>query len=142
MTMNNVIGEEHRNLQAAAHGGLLHRSVLRSTDGVKRPADAPGGDLLTYQLARHLSTDTDQSKLTDLLLQRHAIDQVIDKGILVIQRGAGENKARGTEKSGERERGQAFHQDRYPASYIVRMAAKIPRLRTSRAWATEKYSLA
>jgi len=68
IAVDHVIGEEHRDLQPAAHRRVLHRTVFRASDGVEGAADVTGGDFLADQLPGHFRADADQAQLADLFL--------------------------------------------------------------------------
>lgn len=84
MTVDHIVGEEHRNLQPALHDSrMLQRTVLRLRDGVERAAHAACRDLLDELRLRHLGPDADQAELADLLVERHPADQIGDERLLV-----------------------------------------------------------
>ncbi len=114
MAVDDVVGEEHRNAQAAAQRRLLHGPVLRAHHRVEGGADAPGRHLLADALARHVAADADQAQLTDLLFQGHAADQVGDEGGFVIDGGGGSQQAGGDQQGSEGERAQVSHREGHP----------------------------
>ncbi|MNN53957.1 hypothetical protein D3C81_1687450 [compost metagenome] len=87
MAVDHVVGEEHRDLQPALGGGILHRPVFRAGDRVEGTADAPGGDFLADHFTGHFRADADQAQLADLFIQGHLLDQVGDERLFVLQRG-------------------------------------------------------
>ncbi|MDT4883354.1 hypothetical protein FQZ97_1193870 [compost metagenome] len=87
VAVDHVIGEEHRDLQPAAHGRVLHRTVFIARDGVERATDVAGGDFLANHLPGHFRADADQAQLADLLLDGHLLHQVADEGVLVLYGG-------------------------------------------------------
>ncbi|MNT52681.1 hypothetical protein D3C72_1897180 [compost metagenome] len=85
MAVDHVVGEEHRDLQAAAHGRVLHRAVFRAGDRVERTADVACRDFLADHFARHFRADADQAQLADFFIEGHLLHQVADEGFLVLQ---------------------------------------------------------
>ncbi|MNH28317.1 hypothetical protein D3C79_884760 [compost metagenome] len=98
MAVDHVVGEEHRDLQAAATCRVLHRTVFGTGDRVEGTADAAGGDFLADLLAGHFRADADQAQLADFLVQGHLAHEVGDKGLFVLQwlcRGIGKGRLTG-----------------------------------------------
>ncbi|MNV78441.1 hypothetical protein D3C71_1719290 [compost metagenome] len=85
MAVDHVVGEEHRDLQPAAHGRVLHRTVFRTGDRVERTADVAGRDLFANHLPGHFRADADQAQLADFFIEGHLLHQVADEGFLVLQ---------------------------------------------------------
>ena len=112
LAMDGVVGEEHRDLQAAAHGGVLHRPVLGGGTRVEGTADAPGGDFFADLVAGHVRADADQAQLADLFGFGHLADQMIDERLLVLQgRGGWGGKGRLAGKAhGQAQQRQFHHQ--------------------------------
>ncbi|KPZ34307.1 hypothetical protein AN901_202025 [Pseudomonas syringae pv. theae] len=87
MAVNDIIGKEHRNLQAAVgNSGFLQRTVFRACNGVERAADSSGSNFLENLRLRHFPADTDQTQLADLFVQSHLFHQFADEGILGLKR--------------------------------------------------------
>eukprot|EP01022_Parablepharisma_sp_SALTPOND_P020757 TRINITY_DN385_c0_g5_i2.p1 TRINITY_DN385_c0_g5~~TRINITY_DN385_c0_g5_i2.p1 ORF type:complete len:1301 (+),score=540.87 TRINITY_DN385_c0_g5_i2:9683-13585(+) len=87
MAVDDVVGKEHRDLQARAHRALLQRPVLGTGDRIEGTADAAGRQFLGQLLGRHLGADADEAQLADFFFQGHLAQQVVDEGALVAQQG-------------------------------------------------------
>ena len=81
MAVNHVIGEKHRNLQSAAHGGVLHGTVFGAADGVERAANSACRDFFADQFARHVGRDADQAQLADFFIDGHLLEQISHKHV-------------------------------------------------------------
>ena len=87
MAVDNVVREKHRDLQAAAHGSVLHRAVFVAADGVECAADTARSDFLADHLAGHFRADADQAQLADLFIDAHLFQQLGDEHVFGRQRG-------------------------------------------------------
>ncbi len=112
LAVDGVVGEEHRNLQAAAHGGVLHGPVLGGSARVEGTADTACGDFFADLVAWHLRADADQAQLADLFSLGHLADQMLDECLLVLQgRGGGGGKGRLAGKAQGQAQQRQFHHE-------------------------------
>ncbi len=124
--VNGVVSEEHRDLQAAAHGRVLHRAIFGRGARVEGTTDAACSDFFADLFVGHFRADADQAQLADFLGFGHLADQVLDERLLVLQgRGIGGGKGRLTGKAhGQAQQRQFHHQFRCGASAVSRVIAR------------------
>src|SRR5690606_13264788 len=77
--------------------------------------------LLGQTLFGHVATDADQAQLTDLFLQCHTLEQLLDEGRFIIEHGrlSGSQSRERNRSSDQTEQAQRFH-FRFPAGTSYR----------------------